>query len=377
MSGPKRTSYSISRALYQQRKREQNERRRQQIEEITSELEQCTSQLQGLLDQYENKADYICVRVETWMEEAKQALSNDLRDSWRSLRGIKNYLDKEKIYLEQREARDKQIKEKAQQRLAKVQEGELEKEKLVNKAITDLEETKEKIIELEKVLGDNAFSITEQPKAWIMDSEKILHQDPGSAINSIKGANNFIESKQTQIESLRKESLRREKIERIVHSLETIEGDYPNIINDGIRQRIKLFSDSIKANPDNQNTLSQIDKFKDQVRRLQEEHNDIEEDRNLVANTFSEVLNSSIEIDKDGAPNINGTIEGVPISVRLDNNNNNIHMDTPNDGTCRAGLDALQQKLKEKNIDLGEIKIVNSGEILNRQQQQTRRKLDA
>ena len=80
-----------------------------------------------------------------------------------------------------------------------------------------------------------------------MDSEKILHQDPVSAINSIKGANNFIESKQTQIESLRKESLKREKIERIVHSLETIEGDYPSIISDGIRQRIKLFSDSIKA----------------------------------------------------------------------------------------------------------------------------------
>jgi hypothetical protein len=378
MSGPKRTSYSIARELYQLRKQEQSIRRKNQIDEITKELEHCTKQIQKLMNNHGNNVHYISDRVESWMNDVNQALSGDLREAWRSLKGIKIYLDSQEERLNKKDQRMKQQKLSAEKQYQKAKHHEQEKQKNIIKAQDEIEQMKDRISELKHEFGDKISQIMKQPNKWIEESAIELGTNPTSVSNSMKGVRNYLDSKENEIKVIRTKMIQEEKTNRIVESIKSIETDYADLMNDGIKQRIDLFSKSIQMNPDNENTLKQIESFKQTLQKQMEDYENKRADQKHVADTFADALGSSAKEDGSGGVVIDGNIDGVPITVRLNNSNNQINMDTPSDGSCRQGLDALQIKLENANISLGDIKIMKTGQtIKNKRSIQTKRRLNA
>ena len=378
MSGPKRTSYSIARELYQLRKQEQSIRRKIQIDEITKELEHCTKQIQKLMNNHGNSVHYISDRVESWMNDVNQALSGDLRDAWRSLKGIKIYLNTQEERLNKKDQRMKQQKLSAEKQYQKAKHHEQEKQKNIIKAQDEIEQMKDRISELKHEFGDKISQIMKQPNKWIEESAIELGTNPTSVSNSMKGVRNYLDSKENEIKVIRTKMIQEEKTNRIVESIKSIETDYADLMNDGIKQRIDLFSKSIQMNPDNENTLKQIESFKQTLQKQMEDYENKRADQKHVADTFADALGSSAKEDGSGGVVIDGNIDGVPITVRLNNSNNQINMDTPSDGSCRQGLDALQIKLENANISLGDIKIMKTGQtIKNKRSIQTKRRLNA
>jgi len=171
------------------------------------------------------------------------------------------------------------------------------------------------------------------------------------------------EQKQKELELQRE--LQKQRINSLVEDLEAIKDDYKEILNDGIIQRVELFKNSIKTNPNNNSVLKQIDDFKLQLNKLYQEYIDKQEQREYVAESFAKILNTHIDKDDNGNFEVNGKIDGVSISVSLPSDSNHIELDTPTDGSCKRGLKALQDKLLQADIDLGVIQVLKTGEVLN------------
>jgi hypothetical protein len=207
---------------------------------------------------------------------------------------------------------------------------------------------------------------------WIREID--LKGDLREAFRKIKGIeiylekqNNILKTKQDKIDAQKEiERIKQEKINNILDSLEKIKGDYKEILNDAILQRIELFANSIKANPDNKKTLSQIEQFQKQLFTKYEEFEEKKYQTNYVADKFSKLLNSDIKKSGDNLE-VSGKIDGVPISVKVNYKNSNIDLDTPMDSSCKRGVNALQKGLEKEKISLGEIKVIRTGEVLNKQ----------
>ena len=306
------------------------------------------------------------------MNDVRASLNNDLRDSWRALKGIKNYLDVQGTRLDNNA--DRVLKH-----IEKAKKAEQKQQKLINDAASKLETSKQRIDMLKTELKGKVESLLQIPKSWIKDAETKLQADPGSVINTVKGIDNFLEQKKNELDSIRRETIHEEKIQRIIDSLDSIKTDCSEIMNPGIEQRIELFSQSVKTNPDNSDTLNKIDDFKQQINKMMDDHEEKKEDREYVGQVFSDALGGDVKSDDGGNSIIEGEIDGVPITVRLNDKDNEINMETPTDGSCRKGLEALQKKLIDKNIRLGEIKVLDTGETLNQDQKirTTNRSLDA
>jgi len=273
MSGPKKSRWEIDQEIREKRKREQEAKRRAQIEEINQRLNIAQSKLESLSIKYSEVIDNsIKNMILSWIREVDT--NGDLRDAFKKLRGIENYLDKQKAILQSKQAK--------------------------------------------------------------LDAKKEAQR------------------------------LKEEKINNILASLQELKIDYKDILNEGILQRIELFSNAIKSNPDNQRTLEQIKQFKKQLYKMQEEYQEKKFQTDYVADKFAKLLNSDIK--KNGSNlQIKGKIDGVEISVKINYKNSDIDLDTPLDSSCKRGIKALLDGLKKENINLGEIKVLRSGEVLNRQ----------
>ncbi|MEA3315157.1 MAG: hypothetical protein U9Q30_04820 [Campylobacterota bacterium] len=279
MSGPKKSYYEIRQEEYQRRKAEQRAKREAQINDINMQIGSIENRLSNLLNNGINTN-----MINNWISQARDT-NGDLRDCFRQIRGINNYLSNKENLLKQK-----------QKKLAKEEE------------------------------------------------EKKVYQ---------------------------------EKINTIIDGLDEVKSDYKDVLNDGIKQRVELFKNSIKSNPDNLNTLKQIENLKQTLFKQYEEYQTQKEDTKYVANIFSDALNTNINEDGDGSLSISGSIDGVPISVKLNKNNKNIDFDTPTDGSCKQGLDALQKKLNSANINLGAIKVLKTGQTINATQQNKNSRIKA
>ena len=272
MSGPKKSSWEIQQEIKEKRKKEKAQKRAKQIDEINNKISSIDSQMSKLREKYPEITKNIEKIVDEWINEVEVNLNGDLRDCFRKVRGIENYIKNQKSTL-----KDKQK---------------------------------------------------------VLDAQKIIE----------------------------------EKKRIIVDSLESIKDEYQDILNDAIIQRVEIFKKSILANPDNINTQKQISNFKIQLFKMQEEHLDNRENTKYVADTFANILKSDIKVNGDTLE-IQGNIDGVPIGVKLNYKNSNINLDTPVNGSCKKAINTIQQKLNNSNINLGEIKVINTGEILNKNTQ--------
>ena len=276
MSGPKKSSWQIQREREEARRKERALERQRQVDEIKNRISNCINELNNLKNKYPELIKNVERNINEWIKETQNSLSGDLRDSFRKIRGIENYLSEQK---------------------------------------------------------DN-----------LKDKQRVLE------------AKRIIE----------------EKKRMITNSLDDLKNDYKNIMNDGIIQRIEAFKKSININVENKNTFKQIEDFKKQLFKMEEEYLEKQENTKYVADKFSEILGANINKSDDNFT-IKGDIEGVPITVKLNTKNNNIDFDTPVNGSCKKAMETIQKKLSDCNINLGEIKVVNTGELLNKNKQRVKK----
>jgi len=231
-----------------------------------------------------------------------------------------------------------------------------------------------------KEYGSMATTTKNRVDEWIDEIDKT--GDLRYCFKALRGIESFIEKQKPLLKSrkkkqdIKREALEKEaekkreheaKIARVVSYLTSIEKEYKDILNDGIKQRVTLFKNAMRTNPDNQNTLKQIKSFKTNLHNTYEEHLEKVENTHYIADVLSEALGAKIQKSATGLL-IDGSIDSVPISVKLNHNNNSLDLDTPMDGSCRRGLDALIKKLDRANIDLGAIKVVKTGQTINHAQ---------
>jgi len=300
MSGPKKSSYEIREERRRVLAEERMRKRELQIKQINSKLEVCQDKLNLLVSQYGDRAKFLLKSVKEWSREIRFSLDGDLREAWRGVKGIQNYLDKNSKLLEKQS-----------------EQAQKERQKVVKNLQREQEEQK-----------------------------------------------------------LQEERFRKEKIARVVENLEQISLEYQEIFNDGIKQRVELFKNTIVSNPNNPNTLQQIETFKKNIYKQYELHQERKEQSKYVADVLANALGTTPD-ENSGKSYISGTIDGVDISVTLNSDNNSIDLDTPTDGSCRKGLDALMQKLDNANIDLGSIKVLKTGQTINASQKEKKAKVKA
>lgn len=297
MSGPKKSSYEIRQEQREQLAQEKRRKRELQIQEIHHELDICQKETNALVSKYGNTAHFVSKSLTQWIDEIKFSLHGDLREAWRGIKGVQNYLDKNKIVLKNQ---------------FELQQKELQEQKARQQIVANLQQEQE-------------------------------------------------------AKKLQENKLKEEKINRIVENLQQISLDYQEILNDGIKQRVELFKNSITTNPDNPNTIKQIEEFRTNLLKQYELYQEKKENTKYVANVFAKAFGVTIDNNHENI-HISGTIEGVAISVNVNTNNNIIDFDTPTDGSCHKGLEALTQKLHDANINIGPIKVLKTGQTIHASQ---------
>ena len=200
-----------------------------------------------------------------------------------------------------------------------------------------------------------AFRNLRKLEERLRDEEKIL-----------KDEKNF--QRKIELEQKRKEL----KSKELLGNLEEIENEYKEIINENIKNQIDSFKKAIRLNPDNENLLNQIENFEYRLSNMYAEYLEKEENKRYVANAFSEILGGGID-EGEGGLVVEGNIDGVPIKVRVEDKN--IHFDTPEDGSCKKAMNEITKELENKDINLGPIKVLKTGEVLNQNTQRNRQRI--
>ncbi len=309
MSGPKKSSWEIRQEIKEERRREREHKRNLQLDDIYEQLRTCQQQAQKLHSEYGQYADFTLQRINEWSSDVEINAGYDLRDAWRGLKGIQNFIFNQSNRLSQN----------AQNALQRQTERE-------NRALQRQEQK-------------DAKAKAEQQRQDAIAEKQRLKEEA--------------------------KRLKEEKIARTIASLTSIRDSYPSIINPGIEQRIELFSNSLKVNPDNQQTKNQIKAFRKQLKKEINKYEEQQDNIQHIKEAFSSALGSEPSDGEGGTSIINGEIEGVPISVQINKSGNDIKFDTPTDGSCKKGMNALINKLDDANIKLGTIQIINSGQTIN------------
>jgi len=191
--------------------------------------------------------------------------------------------------------------------------------------------------------------------------------------NRIKEEEKLLKEEKAFYEKIEFEKRRKNlKIKELLNNLEDIEKEYKEILNENIKNQIKTFKKAIKLNPDNENLINQIENFQNRLSIMYAEYLEKEDNKRYVAKTFSEILGGSVD-EGEGGLIISGEIEGVPIKVRVEDNN--LRFDTPENGSCIKAMDKIVKELQNKEIYLGPIKVLKTGKVLNQTTQKKRQRI--
>jgi len=357
MSGPKISHWELERRRREELRREREAKRQKQIAEISGRLDIIANRMRQLEDEHGKYARKSVQRVREWSEDVKKALSGDIREAWRSLKGIEKYLDKQSNRLKEkaRKAAERQAihEQKIAQRNAQIVEA-MQKIEIQRKELDRIREECEGL----------ADPILSRPSIWIEEALKEVEKNPKKAINSLNGIAKYLESHTEDIEQLGKQLERSKKIETLKNDILAIREDYHEIMNPGIEQRIEHFAKALEVNPENERTLEQIRQFRHQLAEIMEEYEQKKAEFDYIKSVFSDALGGDFSGDNNTAT-LSGEIDGVPLTVTLHTQSGRIDLDTPTDGSCKKGLDALISRLDSAQIHLGPIRVLNTGETIN------------
>lgn len=277
MSGPKRSSWLFLDPARENLRRQREANRNSQIATIRTNLNTIQIRLQKLAEKDAKYAATVSERISLWQKEVETNLRGDLRLAFRSLKGIKNYLN-------QQEAR------------------------------------------LEDLLKRREQEIAEAAEKRRIEAALAMHFDYFDSIQEL----------------------------------------YPELMNEGIRQRLKIFSAALSQNIENTQTIQQINAFKAQFAKIVEEHEAKQEQYQYLKKVLESAIGATADEDTGGDASIAGKINGVPIQVHIEAKSNQIRFDTPEDGSCKQAMQTLVKTLDENGIKLGPIQILKTGEHLNR-----------
>nr|WP_321500849.1 hypothetical protein [uncultured Dethiosulfovibrio sp.] len=334
MSGPKRTSWSIAaeqRRRIEERNRETARKRKQEYEDRVARRER-------------ERQKQIAKRHEEYLE---------------------------------REAR--------RQERAQIREGK------ETDLATAIKECRITLRSITKEFGEKAFDIS-RVEEWLSSAEMNIKGDIREGWREVNGARNFLQKRE---EMLRKRPAPPEpsQAELVLKDLEELLSETPEITNPGITQRVNLIKGSLKVNKENPATLGEVQKLFSKINEMVEEYEIKKQEQRFVIETFAEIIGGVPPTPKSGqssaivtgreqnaqssskgasgtggpqAPeSFSGTIGGMPVTVTLSPNSNEIQLHTPEKGDCKTPLKLLKEKLAEKGVNLGAIRIAKTGENWN------------
>jgi len=274
-----------------------------------------------------------------------------------------------------------------QEQLEKIRrEREAERKKQTAEIRTELDQIRKRINKIAQTDRIQAKNMETRIQSWIDDVENYCHDDLRLAWRGIKGIKTYIQQQEDRIEEsvrnkrqadelARQEEERQEKqkqaldaaVERHLEYFSAIQEEYPELISEGVRQRLDIFRDALSVNLENQDTLKKIDDFKAQFRQLVDKHQDELAQHEYLKKVLREAVGGTNEDSPDGDSSVTGIIHGSPIKFVIKSKSNEIRIDTPDDGSCKKTIQQIITTLGNKGIQLGPIQIIKTGEMIHSQ----------
>ena len=318
-------------------------------------------------------------------KRSRFSISNSIRQTIAAERR-RDYERRRNEYLERCAKREAIAREKAEQRVKK--EEDLRKE---------IKECRSRLKILAKEHGAEVVN-SGRVEGWIASAEKKVKGDLRDAWRELNGARSFLVRKEGELKggTVQRQHQHQEtqtelsEAELLLIEVEEVISENPAISSPGIAQRLELYRGSLKINRENSNILDQLKSFLAKVNDLAEENAILKKEREFAIRAFAEAIGAeppgpeagqaAMQVGKrEGAgsedvkgsaeggftpTSFSGSIAGMPITVVFEDENN-LLLNTPEHGDCKTPLKALRDKLAEKGVELGSVRIVKTGENWN------------
>tara|TARA_B100000315_G_C14570225_1_gene585092 strand:- start:387 stop:1253 length:867 start_codon:yes stop_codon:yes gene_type:complete len=166
-------------------------------------------------------------------------------------------------------------------------------------------------------------------------------------------------------ERLMAEAMPTEKKQLLLNEINTIKG-YKDIMDKAIDQRVNLYSglvhESIQTNTDiTVKDERNIRLFIDQVDELKSDYDKEMAEREYVRNVLGEIIGAK---NVKGSNNLSGSIGGTPVNVNFGDGGEIIFDISDENRDCHGVLDTINNNLKEKQINLDDVYIENTGKTI-------------
>ena len=288
-------------------------------------------------------------------------------------------------YLARRKA---MAREKADIRAGK--EGELR---------TAIMECRKHLQTLVREFGTEATD-AQRVETWLTSAEAHAKGDLRDSWKELNGAKSFLIKKEDSLKRIappqRHQKEEPEELpepseaELLLSELEDVLSNNSEISNVGITQRLDLLRGALAVNPNNPNTLEQVQTLLKKVNEIADELEIRKKEREYVIRAFTEVIGAeppppstgqaampegrthqTSSTGEKGSPgggfppsSFSGSIGGMPITVTFEDEKN-IRLNTPENGDCKTPLKSLMKKLESKGVSLANIRIDRTGENWN------------
>ncbi|MDD2650512.1 MAG: hypothetical protein PHF36_05175 [Candidatus Cloacimonetes bacterium] len=259
---------------------------------------------------------------------------------------------------------------------SKISFYELEQERIRRERAAQENRIRQDIRNRIKICEQHATRLTKEYKSlavgldisvsdWIREINNELNSYLTNAQRNILNLENHIQKQEYSLRVGKR--IKDEKIARVMDYFNNMPKDYPSLYNEGVSQRVDIYRRALDANPDNKDTIQQIENFKVQFQQMIEDYEQKKAEKRFIKDVIIKTINGDSKDDGDGGGTIVGNIDGMPITVILDGKSNNINFITPEDGSCKRQMDGFANKLAQNDIKLGPIRVGRTGEVLNRQ----------
>lgn len=233
-------------------------------------------------------------------------------------------------------------------------------------------------------------------EGWIASAEKKVKGDLRDAWRELNGARSFLDRKERGLKggTLQRQhqetQMELSEAELLLIEVEELLSENPTISNPGIVQRLDLFRDALKVNRENPNTLEKVKSLLEKVNDLTEEYEIRKKEREFAIRAFAEIIEAQPQrpdagqaairggkLQDAGFEDVKGSVEsgftptsfsgsiaGMPVTVIFEDGNN-LLLNTPEHSDCKTPLKTLRKKLAEKGVELGNVRIMKTGENWN------------
>ena len=235
---------------------------------------------------------------------------------------------------------------------------------------------------------------------WLTSAEAHAKGDLRDSWKELNGAKSFLIKKENSLKrSIPPQRHQKEEPEELpepseaellLGELEDVLSNNSEISNVGITQRLDLLRGALKVNPNNPNTLEQVQALLTKVNEIADGLEIRKKEREYVIRAFAEVIGAeppspstgqaamsegrthqTSSSGEKGSPvggfppsSFSGSIGGMPITVTFEDEKN-IRLNTPENGDCKTPLKSLMKKLESKGVSLANIRIDRTGENWN------------